>query len=191
MSKLRVSPSTISLPSNTNASASKAAASPISKGLSRDWYRSSRNGTRGVSLWWGEGGIRVAGWNLLGQTELILTPRLGKAAQLPQRHRQHRRIRRRHCTQFAEQLPRTFDGAAIVGLPDFDQRARRFDVTAAGQHRAGDRALQAPQVVEHRALGEHLPVLVAREDRKSTRLNSSHLGISYAVFCLKKKKNMN
>src|SRR5947199_7193673 len=27
------------------------------------------------------------------------------------------------------------------------------------------------------------------EDRKSTRLNSSHLGISYAVFCLKKKNN--
>src|SRR5688500_19915920 len=29
----------------------------------------------------------------------------------------------------------------------------------------------------------------ARSDRKSTRLNSSHLVISYAVFCLKKKKN--
>src|SRR5258705_8887007 len=29
---------------------------------------------------------------------------------------------------------------------------------------------------------------VAWGDRKSTRLNSSHLGISYAVFCLKKKK---
>src|SRR5258705_10246341 len=28
----------------------------------------------------------------------------------------------------------------------------------------------------------------AAGDRKSTRLNSSHLGISYAVFCLKKKK---
>src|SRR3712207_8696990 len=28
-----------------------------------------------------------------------------------------------------------------------------------------------------------------REDRKSTRLNSSHANISYAVFCLKKKKN--
>src|SRR5215472_15678523 len=27
-------------------------------------------------------------------------------------------------------------------------------------------------------------------DRKSTRLNSSHLGISYAVFCLKKKNRM-
>src|SRR5262245_64070135 len=30
--------------------------------------------------------------------------------------------------------------------------------------------------------------LGALVDRKSTRLNSSHLGISYAVFCLKKKK---
>src|SRR5205814_4430251 len=29
---------------------------------------------------------------------------------------------------------------------------------------------------------------VWHQDRKSTRLNSSHLGISYAVFCLKKKK---
>src|SRR5215208_499417 len=30
---------------------------------------------------------------------------------------------------------------------------------------------------------------LGREDRKSTRLNSSHVAISYAVFCLKKKKN--
>src|SRR5690625_6395379 len=29
---------------------------------------------------------------------------------------------------------------------------------------------------------------IVREDRKSTRLNSSHVAISYAVFCLKKKK---
>src|SRR5438477_6054761 len=29
---------------------------------------------------------------------------------------------------------------------------------------------------------------VTAEDRKSTRLNSSHMSISYAVFCLKKKK---
>src|SRR3712207_8589238 len=38
--------------------------------------------------------------------------------------------------------------------------------------------------------GRTLPprVLFAR-DRKSTRLNSSHANISYAVFCLKKKKN--
>src|SRR5947199_3145333 len=34
---------------------------------------------------------------------------------------------------------------------------------------------------------QQLPVRVIELDRKSTRLNSSHLGISYAVFCLKKK----
>src|ERR1039458_8008866 len=32
------------------------------------------------------------------------------------------------------------------------------------------------------------PELVRWQDRKSTRLNSSHLGISYAVFCLKKNR---
>src|SRR5437762_9639116 len=32
-------------------------------------------------------------------------------------------------------------------------------------------------------------LIPAKEDRKSTRLNSSHRCISYAVFCLKKKKN--
>src|SRR5256885_6749291 len=32
------------------------------------------------------------------------------------------------------------------------------------------------------------PVAASAADRKSTRLNSSHLVISYAVFCLKKKK---
>src|SRR5947199_4960555 len=39
----------------------------------------------------------------------------------------------------------------------------------------------------------HLDVgfLAQARDRKSTRLNSSHLGISYAVFCLKKKKYIN
>src|ERR1035441_11125504 len=33
-----------------------------------------------------------------------------------------------------------------------------------------------------------LPERLIVPDRKSTRLNSSHLGISYAVFCLKKKR---
>jgi len=35
----------------------------------------------------------------------------------------------------------------------------------------------------------HIGSKLAATDRKSTRLNSSHLVISYAVFCLKKKKN--
>src|SRR5437867_7767787 len=34
-------------------------------------------------------------------------------------------------------------------------------------------------------------VRINKEDRKSTRLNSSHRTISYAVFCLKKKKKKN
>src|SRR5437899_12721776 len=36
----------------------------------------------------------------------------------------------------------------------------------------------------------HLQLRHSYGDRKSTRLNSSHLGISYAVFCLKKKKKI-
>src|SRR5436190_8041317 len=40
-----------------------------------------------------------------------------------------------------------------------------------------------------RVLREVLAPMLRRSDRKSTRLNSSHTVISYAVFCLKKKKN--
>src|SRR5256885_11645495 len=52
-----------------------------------------------------------------------------------------------------------------------------------GLRRAAPRAGGAPGQ-RRRAPGGHRPVGV---DRKSTRLNSSHLVISYAVFCLKKK----
>src|SRR2546426_7678304 len=67
-----------------------------------------------------------------------------------------------------------------------------------GRHRQLDDALISlgEEVARHLAagVGEGVLVLVAErelevgEDRKSTRLNSSHLVISYAVFCLKKKK---
>src|SRR2546427_6631211 len=40
------------------------------------------------------------------------------------------------------------------------------------------------------AFGQNAAEQVERTDRKSTRLNSSHSQISYAVFCLKKKKNL-
>src|SRR5699024_11383491 len=36
----------------------------------------------------------------------------------------------------------------------------------------------------------HFSITLAFQDRKSTRLNSSHVSTSYAVFCLKKKKNV-
>src|SRR5438874_7562663 len=55
---------------------------------------------------------------------------------------------------------------------------------------AGKTRAQVVEIVE--ALARRAPnVLVTRTDegdRKSTRLNSSHVEISYAVFCLKKKK---
>src|SRR3712207_8383185 len=40
----------------------------------------------------------------------------------------------------------------------------------------------------HTRCARKLGDICEREDRKSTRLNSSHANISYAVFCLKKKK---
>src|ERR1022692_1697792 len=61
------------------------------------------------------------------------------------------------------------------------------DVVALGQESAfqGTFDLQHPRIMEivEGSIADPCPV-----DRKSTRLNSSHLVISYAVFCLKKKK---
>src|SRR3712207_7731048 len=65
------------------------------------------------------------------------------------------------------------------------------DVVGVGQH------VVVPLLGDHdgaRPPGPHLldvghDLAVHRLDRKSTRLNSSHANISYAVFCLKKKKN--
>src|SRR5256885_3152014 len=60
--------------------------------------------------------------------------------------------------------------------------------------RSPERAVQRHPVrphARHRLRVVHEPVLhriADLRDRKSTRLNSSHLVISYAVFCLKKKK---
>src|SRR5205814_7358161 len=53
------------------------------------------------------------------------------------------------------------------------------------RRKGASRALKEGGVAGH--LLRKLERLLA-QDRKSTRLNSSHLGISYAVFCLKKKK---
>src|SRR5262245_63062973 len=73
---------------------------------------------------------------------------------------------------------------------------------AGGQPKTGgidDLADLFPRVIKAYLVGEATEAFaetlagkadVAR-DRKSTRLNSSHLGISYAVFCLKKKNTTN
>src|SRR3712207_7231366 len=75
-----------------------------------------------------------------------------------------------------------FRSRALADLVDaLDGDAQRAD-RARGP--AGGDDLEA-QVVQHRRDGD-AGLLVG--DRKSTRLNSSHANISYAVFCLKKKK---
>src|SRR5262245_53620048 len=53
-------------------------------------------------------------------------------------------------------------------------------------HPKGSPGYLAPEAVKEPQLP--MPAWDVYSDRKSTRLNSSHLGISYAVFCLKKKK---
>src|SRR3712207_7100360 len=66
---------------------------------------------------------------------------------------------------------------AAVGAAEHRRDARRADLVASGAPGRRDLPLWTGDLLT-------LPV----EDRKSTRLNSSHANISYAVFCLKKKK---
>src|SRR2546426_5857478 len=69
-----------------------------------------------------------------------------------------------------------------------DESSVQLDrVDVAGQPRADKPGLLATPV-QLQGQGD-IYGLVDFLDRKSTRLNSSHLVISYAVFCLKKKKN--
>src|SRR2546429_2374042 len=71
-------------------------------------------------------------------------------------------------------------------------RTAPFDVTGRGRELGNDSGYLERRAVLQPDLPDHVAsqvVRVARDvDRKSTRLNSSHGYISYAVFCLKKKK---
>src|SRR3989442_8729823 len=71
------------------------------------------------------------------------------------------------------------EGAASPGALGGRSRPERADALL---RPPGDRP-DLPPATLRRAL----PLLVRLRDRKSTRLNSSHVRISYAVFCLKKK----
>src|SRR5256885_10227615 len=64
----------------------------------------------------------------------------------------------------------------------------RLVAHAVGRAGAAARARDDPLAAHGVPVGLGLGHAVLRRDRKSTRLNSSHLVISYAVFCLKKKK---
>src|SRR5438034_5251555 len=77
-----------------------------------------------------------------------------------------------------------------------DRRDQPDTLHACHDGRGSDRVPAPRSSVDHqpaRSVGRH-PIVrpgAAQRDRKSTRLNSSHTVISYAVFCLKKKKNKN
>src|SRR3712207_7841193 len=75
-----------------------------------------------------------------------------------------------HAEAGLDRAPRQIDLEAVAGGGDVGQ-------PEAEQGLATERAVAAGGVLQRDA-----------EDRKSTRLNSSHANISYAVFCLKKKK---
>src|SRR3712207_7823028 len=72
-----------------------------------------------------------------------------------------------------------------AGAPARPPRPGPRRLGAAEDHVPGGRR---PRAAAEPADGGPRPVAGARRDRKSTRLNSSHANISYAVFCLKKKK---
>src|SRR5205814_9492749 len=84
------------------------------------------------------------------------------------------------CSFFNEAAPAAVSTLSLHdALPISGRSAWRAGGARPGPERRAPRARDPRSA--RRARG-------GRADRKSTRLNSSHLGISYAVFCLKKKK---
>src|SRR5258705_8254241 len=76
-------------------------------------------------------------------------------------------------------LFRSMIGAGPLAVLQFGLCDRGLEGDVPQGRRLGQVGLAPGQFAQERPL----------RDRKSTRLNSSHLGISYAVFCLKKKKS--
>src|SRR5690606_39814895 len=77
--------------------------------------------------------------------------------------------------------------SAKIILDKFTQRSRGFGFVEMNDDGAARQAIDELNGSDF--MGKNL--VVNEADRKSTRLNSSHVKISYAVFCLKKKKKKN
>src|SRR5690606_39670222 len=90
-----------------------------------------------------------------------------------------------------EQVPVTARGAVLMCAPFLEERLfcrRVLRNLALSLADAGWHVLRFDSAGEGDSEGELFDVGALTTDRKSTRLNSSHVKISYAVFCLKKKK---
>src|SRR5436190_11181389 len=69
-------------------------------------------------------------------------------------------------------------------------RSTLFPYTTLFRSRSSGIRQPLPRTAQGRVRGGSTPGVDELQDRKSTRLNSSHTVISYAVFCLKKKKKI-
>src|SRR5690242_21496737 len=89
-------------------------------------------------------------------------------------------------TLFPYTTPSDLLGVEVVSLGRHVRRV--LGVPTIGALVVGTDPLDAAPVGVHLVHRGAVCVRLDRRDRKSTRLNSSHMSISYAVFCLKKKK---
>src|SRR5699024_11589649 len=122
--------------------------------------------------------------------------RSGKAWHTPQ-HRgvqrgsaRHRRVGRSRMSILngVEHLPEHTTVAIAGGGP-----AGTYLALALAAHGVASTVIEPRVEVDHHrpsAKTTNARTMTLLADRKSTRLNSSHVSISYAVFCLKKKKDM-
>src|SRR3712207_8838710 len=85
-------------------------------------------------------------------------------------------------------LFRSRAGRGLRRRGDVEARVRRDRRVRAHARRGGDAHREVLDARLRRGAAEALRGEADQPDRKSTRLNSSHANISYAVFCLKKKK---
>src|SRR5256885_11119097 len=83
-------------------------------------------------------------------------------------------------------LFRSIDGAAVILGVDDGGRLRREPREILADREPGDIDVARQEGLEGDRVRDLSAADQACRDRKSTRLNSSHLVISYAVFCLKK-----
>src|SRR2546430_6738820 len=88
----------------------------------------------------------------------------------------------------ADEQEWTDKGNAAAQQGDYEGAAEAFEQAVAIN--PSDARARYNLALAQQYLGDSELAIAGYRDRKSTRLNSSHSQISYAVFCLKKKKNI-